>query len=317
MKFPARFDRPVSNRMLQKWTTREGWKDLLTHVSWPELEQALLRLAVPAMVMAWLLGDLLITGDLEPREWNGLYVALVFFAFSAALIVHILVSGDSKPKITVVRRFLAIFADNLVNTFFLLVTGESGAIVVGIYLFVAFGNGFRFGRLYLHVSQALSLIGFAIVLNVSPFWKQHLWIGFGYILAMVVLPLYVGKLAERIKDARKRADEANAAKGRFLANVSHEMRTPLNGVLAMTDLLRETRLAAAQQEIVETLSTSAELALAQIEEILDAAKLEAGGVQLESRPFELAKILTGAVKLLFQQERYNLLSINVDITQEA
>ena len=180
----------------------------------------------------------------------------------------------------------------------MLVMGEGGAVVVGVYLFITFGNGFRFGRLYLHVCQALSLIGFSVVLIYSDFWSHHIAVGVGFLVAMIVLPFYVGVLAERITEAKRRADEANAAKGRFLANVSHEMRTPLNGVIAMTDLLRETLLAASQREIVETLSTSAQLALAQIEEILDAAKIEAGRVHLESRPFDLGKLLTNAVKVV-------------------
>ena len=107
-----------------------------------------------------------------------------------------------------------------------------------------------------------------------------------------MLPFYVGVLSQRIKEAKRRADEANHAKGRFVANVSHEMRTPLNGVIAMADILRETDLTESQREIVETLSTSAQLLLAQIEDVLDMAKIEAGRVQVESRPFDLGELLT-------------------------
>ena len=108
----------------------------------------------------------------------------------------------------------------------------------------------------------------------------------------------------RIKVAKKRADEANKAKGRFLANMSHEMRTPLNGVIAMADVLRETSLNDSQREIVDTLSTSANLLLAQIEDVLDMAKIEAGRIQIESRPLDLGSVLTSTVKVVLPQARY-------------
>src|SRR5450432_234994 len=303
----------ASRPVIGKWITRDGFRALVAAAPRPELEQSLLRLAVPFLAALWLFGDLFITGDLDPGEWQGLYVAFGFFSFALALTIHILATGDVNTRVTIARRFLGIVADNAVNTYFMLVVGERGALVICVYLFVTFGNGFRFGRLYLHVSQVLSLVGFGVVMELSPFWSLHRWVGYGFVVAMVVLPLYVSKLAERIKEAKTRADEANAAKGRFLANVSHEMRTPLNGVIAMTDLLRETQLAASQREIVETLSTSAQLALAQIEEILDAAKIEAGRVQIEARPFDLGKLLTGAVKVILPQARYKGLVVKTDV----
>ena len=299
--------------MSQRWFTPDGLKALFAAAPRPELEQSLLRVAIPALAALFLLAQLALAGSLASGASHGLYVALGFLVFAVGVTVHILATGDRDHKVTVARRFLGIVADNAANTYFMLVMGEDGAYVVGVYLFITFGNGFRFGRLYLRVCQALSLIGFSIVLYFSPFWSQHPEVGLGIFVAMIVLPFYVGVLAERIKDARKRADEANAAKGRFLANVSHEMRTPLNGVIAMTDLLRETHLAGSQREIVETLSTSATLALAQIEEILDAAKIEAGRVTLESRPFDLGKLLTGTVKVVLPQARYKGLVVNTEI----
>ena len=303
----------ASRPVIWKWITHDGFRALVAAAPRLELEQSLFRLAVPFVAALWLLGDLFFTGDLEPGEWQGLYVAFGFFSFALALTIHILATGDRDHRVTVARRFLGIVADNAVNTYFMLVVGEVGALVICVYLFVTFGNGFRFGRRYLHVSQVLSLIGFGVVMKFSPFWSQHGLISWGFIVALVVLPLYVSKLSERIKEAKTRADEANAAKGRFLANVSHEMRTPLNGVIAMSDLLRETQMAESQREIVETLSTSAQLALAQIEEILDAAKIEAGRVQVEARPFDLGKLLTGAVKVILPQARYKGLVVKTDV----
>ena len=134
--------------------------------------------------------------------------------------------------------------------------------------------------------------------------SQHTAIGLGFLITLAVVPLYAGVLAERINEARKRADEANQSKGRFLANVSHEMRTPLNGVIAMADLLRETELPGSQNEIVETLSTSAQLLLAQIEDVLDISKIEAGRVAIECRPFDLGELLTSTIGVVMPQARY-------------
>jgi two-component system sensor histidine kinase RpfC len=292
-----------------------AWKERVRTAPRPELEQALLRIAIPAMAAIWICGDWLNKGNLSPEALHGLFTALGFLTFAIVLAAHIVIAANSK--FFVGRRLVGILADNAVNTYFMLVMGEGGAVVVGIYLFVTFGNGFRYGRMYLHASQVLSLIGFTIVLFASDFWSHHIAVGVGFLVAMIVLPFYVGVLAERITEAKKRADEANQAKGRFMANVSHEMRTPLNGVIAMSDLLRETQLQETQREIVETLATSAQLALAQIEEVLDAAKIEAGRIQLECKPFDLEGLLSTTVKVVLPQARYKGLTIELSVQPDA
>ncbi len=95
------------------------------------------------------------------------------------------------------------------------------------------------------------------------------------------------------------------------------MRTPLNGVIAMADVLRETSLNESQREIVDTLGTSAHLLLAQIEDVLDMAKIEAGRVQIENAPFDLGALLTTTVKVVLPQARYRGLVINTEIAPEA
>lgn len=280
-----------------------------------ELEQAVLRVAVPFIAMVAILVDWAWDGSITQAESIGLLIAAVFLLCAVALALHILAVGENTN--VSLRRIVGIFADNAVNTSFMLVMGEGGAIVFGVYLFVAFGNGFRYGRFYLHLSQVLGVLGFAVVLTLSDFWSKHVAVGMGVLAAMIVLPFYVGVLAERIKEAQRKADEANRAKGRFLANVSHEMRTPLNGVIAMADLLRETRLQEAQAEIVETLGTSAQLALAQVEQVLDAAKLDSGRIQIQSQPFDLGKLLTESIKVVLPQARYKGLTVLTNLSEES
>ncbi len=95
------------------------------------------------------------------------------------------------------------------------------------------------------------------------------------------------------------------------------MRTPLNGVIAMADLLRETSMNESQREIVQTLGTSAQLALAQIEDVLDMAKLQAGRVQIEARPFDFGRFITETVKVILPQARYKKLAVNTDVADDA
>jgi two-component system, sensor histidine kinase RpfC len=284
-------------------------ESLLVGVDRPELEQFMLRVTIAAAVMFYLFWYSTRDGVVDAGELATLWVSVGFFLFGIAMTAIIL----TVRGVSVVRRYIAIVADNAVTTFCLSQMGEGGAVVIGAYLFITFGNGFRYGRSYLHVCQALTIAGFTYVLATSEFWSQHIAIGVGFLIGLVVLPIYVSVLAERIKEAKRRADDASRAKGRFVANVSHEMRTPLNGVIAMADILRETDLSEAQREIVETMTTSAQLLLAQIEDVLDMAKIEAGRVQVESRPFDLAGLLSSTVKVIVPQARYKGIDVQTEV----
>ncbi|MCF8476919.1 MAG: response regulator [Pseudolabrys sp.] len=98
--------------------------------------------------------------------------------------------------------------------------------------------------------------------------------------------------------ARDLAETANRAKSRFLAMVSHEVRTPLNGLLGMADLLLDTKLTAEQLSYAKAAKTSGETLLSLIEEVLDFSKIEAGKLDLEARPFTLVPLIEEAVELL-------------------
>jgi PAS domain S-box-containing protein len=105
------------------------------------------------------------------------------------------------------------------------------------------------------------------------------------------------RLAEATQRAREAAEQANSAKSRFVATVSHEVRTPLNGILAISDLLGRRNLDDETREMVEIVQRSGRALLALLDDILDMAKVEAGLLQVHARPFRLVEVLDQVVAM--------------------
>jgi signal transduction histidine kinase len=121
------------------------------------------------------------------------------------------------------------------------------------------------------------------------------------IAALIVLVLCLGLLLLMYRHARiavREAERANRAKSEFLANVSHDVRTPMNGVLALADLMLQSPLTAEQRDYTVTIRESAGLQLAILNDLLDSSKIESGKLVLEQVTFSPADLLE-QVRLAF------------------
>lgn len=134
---------------------------------------------------------------------------------------------------------------------------------------------------------------------------------FGDFTGYLVFASIFTSLAFLFNSLRERAvadaERATRARGLFLANISHELRTPMNGVVGMTDLLARSSLSEEQREQVEVIRRSGEALVTLINDLLDYTKLESGNVKLEALPFSASELLTDTVSLFRPlAERKNL-----------
>ena len=91
--------------------------------------------------------------------------------------------------------------------------------------------------------------------------------------------------------AKESAEAADAAKGRFLANVGHEVRTPLNAMLGLAGVLLEDPLTPRQRERIEKIRIAGSVLMETLNDILDQSKIEAGMMRIESAPLRIRALL--------------------------
>jgi signal transduction histidine kinase/L-asparagine transporter-like permease len=114
------------------------------------------------------------------------------------------------------------------------------------------------------------------------------------------------RVAAQLRQAKEAAEAADRAKSEFLAMMSHEVRTPLNGVLGFASLLEGSRLDPAQRESLGYIKSCGESLLVIINDILDLSRLEAGRLRVEAAPFELRRCVADALAICTPPQNKNL-----------
>ncbi|MEX2663836.1 MAG: ATP-binding protein [Vicinamibacterales bacterium] len=117
-----------------------------------------------------------------------------------------------------------------------------------------------------------------------------------------------------LEDARAKSEDANRAKGEFLANVSHEIRTPLSAIIGMAQHMEESGL---RENMVRRIRTTAEALMAIINDILDFSKIESRKLTLDHSPFTLRATVHDAVETLRVRASEKQLRLSLEVADEA
>lgn len=118
---------------------------------------------------------------------------------------------------------------------------------------------------------------------------------------------------KELEAAREIAENAEKAQEHFLANVSHEMRTPLNGIMGINNLLASTALDEEQKEYVGAIKETSGTLLVLINDLLDLSKIKAGKLTIEAIDFDLRKLLSHAFTGLQHQAKEKKIDFEIQV----
>jgi signal transduction histidine kinase/CheY-like chemotaxis protein len=115
---------------------------------------------------------------------------------------------------------------------------------------------------------------------------------------------------------RDESETASEAKAEFVATISHEVRTPLNAVLGMTDLLNLTNLTRKQREYVQTIQSSGDMLISLVDNLLDFAHLETGRIEVQEQEFDVIDLLERVLRMMGHSASSKGIELVVDVRHD-
>ena len=161
----------------------------------------------------------------------------------------------------------------------------------------------------------------------APWWRTTpalvcyflalLPLGYGiYRLRVRTLQRHNAELERKVSQRTEQLEQASAAKTQFVANMSHDIRNPLNGIVGLALALEDTRLDPKQREIVATLRECTTYLSTLVDDVLDFASIEAGRVELRPGPFTPGELLRSVVTMLKADTSVSGASLEVEVSPD-
>jgi two-component system, sensor histidine kinase RpfC len=272
-----------------------------------EYQQAILRLILVSLTVLLLLFSY---QTIQPF----VYMAMVGYGLiSIGFLAHTRVKSAPSQK----RQLLTMFFDVCATSHAMYLTNDMGGVFIGVYLWLTIGYGLRYGRSILIAAYIMSLIGFITVSLFSAHWQSNIVSFYGLLFTLTTIPIYAFILLGKLKDATKKAEDANKAKSQFLSHMSHEIRTPLNGIVGACSLLANTSITKDQKMLFDVVHSSSELLVQLVNDVLDISQIESGKIISKVASFNLQQLVKDTVNLFNNQANAKGILLSYDIADDA
>lgn len=125
------------------------------------------------------------------------------------------------------------------------------------------------------------------------------------------------KQTEELIKARDLARQSAQLKEQFIASISHEMRTPMNAIFGMSNLISQTTLSPEQQELVQSIKQSSEILLGIINDILEIATIQNGKLVFENQPFDLLELMQNLISVMQYKAKEKEIVLDLDMKKDV
>jgi signal transduction histidine kinase len=189
------------------------------------------------------------------------------------------------------RRLLTMFTDYSGITLALANGGAAMLPVYAILIWITIGYGLRYGSGYLLLATVMAMASLAVTASISAYWQSQPYLIITLLLTTLMAPAYMHALLRRSRQAVEAEQAAIRAKAQFLAQASHDLRQPIHSISLFTACLRDSRLGAEQQRLVENIDKSLHSVARLFRSILDMYSLDSGKVVPQLEPLALRPLL--------------------------
>jgi len=181
--------------------------------------------------------------------------------------------------------------------------------------FIKLGNTLNKEAIVMGNRQQKDRLDFISLDYAIPFLTSFIFIVIAVFTLFKILQVY--DLNRFLNIAVKKEKEAQQTKDQFLANMTHELRSPLNSVLGYTNLMMKTDLRGEQVKFVKSVKTSGELLLNVINEVLDYSKLQSGHIHFNNHPFHLREQLEALTDIVSDRMSAKGLQYTCDVDEDV